>query len=74
MENNYDYEGMSMSQLALAWCLRNPEVSSVIIGASRPSQVEDNSGAVGRQLSAETIQRIEEVLETEFSHRTTVGV
>lgn len=69
-----EQEGMSMSQLALAWCLRNPELSSVIIGASRPSQVEDNVGAVGKALAPNVIQRIEEVLEMEFSHRTTVGV
>jgi aryl-alcohol dehydrogenase-like predicted oxidoreductase len=31
-----------MSQLALAWCLKNPHVSSVITGASRPEQIVDN--------------------------------
>jgi voltage-dependent potassium channel beta subunit len=51
-------EGLTMSQLALAWCLRNPALSSVIIGASKPSQVEDNVGAAGKVLSAETIQAI----------------
>ena len=39
--------GLSLPQLALAWCLRQPNVSSVIIGASKPSQVEDNVGAAG---------------------------
>ena len=40
-----------MAQLALAWCLRQPNVSSVIIGASKPSQVEDNAGASGVTLA-----------------------
>jgi voltage-dependent potassium channel beta subunit len=37
----------SLAQLAIAWCARNPHVSSVITGASRPEQVRDNLGAVG---------------------------
>ena len=45
--------GLSLSQLALAWCLRKPEVSSVIIGASRPEQVDDNAGASGKTLSSD---------------------
>lgn len=52
-------EGLSMSQLALAWCLRNRALSSVIIGASKPQQVEDNVGAAGKKLSPETLQAIE---------------
>jgi len=52
-------EGLSLSQLALAWCLRNPSLSSVIIGATKPSQVEDNVGAAGKELSAETIAAID---------------
>jgi voltage-dependent potassium channel beta subunit len=60
-------EGLSLTQLALAWCLRQPELSSVIIGASKPSQVEENVGASGKKLSAETLQAIEEVLEMELS-------
>ena len=35
-----------MAQLALAWCLKNPNVSSVITGASRPSQVIENMKAL----------------------------
>lgn len=52
-------EGLSMSQLALAWCLRNRALSSVIIGASKPQQVEDNVGVAGKKLSPETLQAIE---------------
>ncbi|MDZ8084390.1 MAG: aldo/keto reductase family protein [Nostoc sp. DedQUE12b] len=66
-------EGLSLSQLALTWCLRNPEISSVIIGASKPAQVQENANASGKQLSWATIQRIEEVLEMEISDRLTVG-
>lgn len=41
-----DKLGISQSQLAVAWCLRNPNVSSVITGASRPEQIEENVGAL----------------------------
>jgi len=55
--------GLSMAQLALAWCLRQKNVSSVIIGASRPAQVEDNAGASGVTLSPETLTAIDEALK-----------
>ncbi|MBD2249639.1 aldo/keto reductase family protein, partial [Nostoc sp. FACHB-888] len=64
-----EQEGLSLSQLALTWCLRNPEISSVIIGASKPAQVQENANASGKQLSWATIQRIEEVLEMQISDR-----
>ncbi|MBW4619876.1 MAG: aldo/keto reductase family protein [Cyanosarcina radialis HA8281-LM2] len=67
-------EGLSLSQLALAWCLRHVELSSVIIGASQPAQVRENVGASGKQLSAATIEQIEEVLASESGDRLTVGV
>jgi aryl-alcohol dehydrogenase-like predicted oxidoreductase len=41
-----DRLGCSMAQLALAWCTKHPMVSSVITGASRPSQVVENMGAL----------------------------
>ena len=53
---------LSMAQLALAWCLRQKNVSSVIIGASRPAQVEDNAGASGVTLFPETLTAIDEAL------------
>ena len=53
---------LSMAQLALAWCLRQKNVSSVIIGASRPAQVEDNAGASGKTLSADVLAAIDETL------------
>ena len=54
--------GLSMAQLALAWCLRQKNVSSVIIGASRPAQVEDNAGAAGKTLPADVLAAIDETL------------
>jgi voltage-dependent potassium channel beta subunit len=54
--------GLSMAQLALAWCLRQPNVSSVIIGASKSAQVEDNAGASGKTLSPEILAAIDEAL------------
>jgi len=55
-------EGMSLAQLSLAWCLRKPILSSVIIGASRPDQVNDNAAASGKKLSDETLQQMDEAL------------
>ena len=57
--------GCSMAQLALAWCLRNPEVSTVITGASRPEQVVENMKAleVADRLTAEVMESIETVLD-----------
>ncbi len=54
--------GLSMSQLALAWCLRRPEVTSVITGASRPEQVADNVKASEVKLDEDVLGRIEELL------------
>ena len=54
--------GLSMAQLALAWVLREENVASAIIGASRPEQVEDNAGASGVELDAATLERIDEIL------------
>jgi len=54
--------GISTAQLALAWVLRQPNVASAIIGASRPDQVEDNAGASGVELDEATLTRIDEIL------------
>ncbi|HIC88077.1 MAG TPA: aldo/keto reductase, partial [Anaerolineae bacterium] len=53
---------LTMPQLALAWILRRPEISSAIIGASKPSQVKDNVKASGVKLSPEVQDRIEAIL------------
>lgn len=52
-------EGLTMAQLALAWILRREEVSSVIIGATKPQQIEENAAASGKTLSAETLEEID---------------
>ena len=54
--------GLSMAQLAVAWVLQNANVSSAIIGASRPEQVRDNVKAAGVKLDASLLKRIDEVL------------
>jgi len=54
--------GLSMAQLALAWVLANDNVAAAIIGASRPSQIADNVGALGVSLEADLRQRIDEAL------------
>jgi aryl-alcohol dehydrogenase-like predicted oxidoreductase len=59
--------GLSMAQLAIAWVLQNDNVSSAIIGASRPEQVADNVKAAGVTLPAEVMTAIGEVAETDPS-------
>jgi aryl-alcohol dehydrogenase-like predicted oxidoreductase len=54
--------GLTLPQLALAWVLRRPEVSSAIVGASRPEQVADNVRASGVRLAPEVVARIEATL------------
>jgi aryl-alcohol dehydrogenase-like predicted oxidoreductase len=54
--------GLTLSQLAIAWVLRRPEVSSAIIGASRPEQVEENARASGVELDPTVVDRIEQTL------------
>jgi len=55
--------GLSMSQLALTWTLGHDNVSSAIIGASRPEQVEDNAKAAGVRLSSNVISEIDGILK-----------
>ena len=52
---------ISLAQLALAWCLRDPGVSSVITGATRAEQIEENCGASGLALPPEVVDRIDEI-------------
>ena len=54
--------GISLAQLALAWCLAEPNVASVIVGVTRVAQLEDNVKASGLRLSAEIRDRIEQIL------------
>jgi voltage-dependent potassium channel beta subunit len=53
---------ITLPSLALAWILRQPNVSSALIGASRPSQVEENVKAVEIELTSEVTEKIEGIL------------
>ena len=56
--------GMTIAQLAIAWCLKNPHVSSVITGASKPQQVSENMQAVDLQakLTPDVLDQVENIL------------
>jgi len=60
-----DKLGVNVAQLAIAWCLKNPHVSSVITGASRPEQVKENMQALEAvpMLGPQILQGIEEILD-----------
>jgi len=57
--------GISITHLALLWCLRNPHVSTVILGASRQSQLVDNLAALAHKdrLTPDVLERIEEIMD-----------
>ena len=55
-------EGLTMGQLAIAWVLQNSNVSSAIIGATKPAQIKENVKASGVKLSNETLKAIDKVL------------
>ena len=56
--------GQNMAQLALAWTLRHPEMTSALIGASKPAQIEDAVGALDNlEFSDEELARIEAILK-----------
>jgi aryl-alcohol dehydrogenase-like predicted oxidoreductase len=57
-----DEVGMTLAQLALAWVLREPNVASAIVGASRPAQLEENCAASGRQLDADVLAAIDKAV------------
>jgi aryl-alcohol dehydrogenase-like predicted oxidoreductase len=56
--------GCTMAQLAIAWCLVNPNVSTVITGASRVEQVQENMKAIEvfENLTPDIIESIEEIV------------
>jgi len=57
-----DWLGATLSQLALAWVLREPNVASAIVGASRPEQVDENVAASGIELDAAALAAIDEAV------------
>ncbi len=55
--------GQSLAQMALAWALRRKEVTSVLVGASSPAQLEDNCAALKNlEFSREELERIDGIL------------
>jgi aryl-alcohol dehydrogenase-like predicted oxidoreductase len=54
--------GLTVAQLALSWVLREPNVASAIVGASRPEQVHANACASGIELTADTLTAIDDAL------------
>ena len=56
-----DSKGVSVAQIALAWLLHQPVVSSVIIGAKRPEQLEDNLASTAVRLSEEELRQLDAV-------------
>ena len=54
--------GLSLAQLAVAWVLQNPNVSSAIIGATKPAQIKENVKAAGVKLDGDTMKEIDRVL------------
>lgn len=57
-----DANGLTLAQLAVAWVLQNPNVSSAIIGATKPSQIKENVKASGVKLDASTMKQIDQAL------------
>ncbi len=53
--------GITPAQLSLAWCLRQAEVASVIVGATRPEQLDENAEASGLTLPAPTLRKLERI-------------
>jgi aryl-alcohol dehydrogenase-like predicted oxidoreductase len=58
-----DQLGIPMAQLALAWVLRQANVASALIGASRPQQVVENAKASGYVLPPDVLEQLDEALE-----------
>ncbi len=52
----------TLGQLALAWCLRRPEISSVIVGATKPEHVDDNVAAADLDVDPSIFARMDEIL------------
>ena len=55
-------KGISLLQLAIAWALRLPTISSVLVGAKTPTQIADYLGAIAVRFSEEELRRIDDIL------------
>ncbi len=64
-----EYLDCTMSQLAIAWCLKNENLSCTLIGASSPLQVKENVGAlrVVSKLTDTVMKQIEDILENKLT-------
>jgi aryl-alcohol dehydrogenase-like predicted oxidoreductase len=62
--------GLSLPIMSLAWCLKNPNVSTVILGASKEAQLTENLEALDAQdkLTSDVLERIETILENKPVH------
>jgi voltage-dependent potassium channel beta subunit len=58
--------GISMAQLSIAWCIKNPDVTTAILGASRKEQLLENLKALGavEKLNAEVMKKIDDIVQT----------
>jgi len=67
--------GGSTAQLALAWCAKNPNVSTVILGATKVEQIEDNMGAIKlmSKLTPELMEEIEGILSNKPAQPASFG-
>ena len=54
--------GLSLAQFALAWVLREPNVASAIVGASRPEQLAENAAASGAEVDPALFAKAEEIV------------
>ena len=63
-----DGRGQTLAQMALAWALRDPRMTSLVIGASSPEQVRDSAGALAR------LDFTEDELATIDRHATATGI
>jgi L-glyceraldehyde 3-phosphate reductase len=59
-------KGLSLVQLAIAWTLRWPAISCVLVGAKNPAQVKEQLGAFGVTFSDAELARIDEILTAAF--------
>ena len=62
-----DEAGLTLPQFALAWVLREPNVASAIIGASRPEQVRENAHASGVVVDTQLFIRAEQIIDKALS-------
>ena len=63
--------GKTTAQVAVRWVLQQSGVTAALVGAKRPSQVEDNLGSDGWELSADELRRLDEISQQVHDRRTT---